>query len=42
MIYRASNLLVQITNSIAQLTKGVILANEFGTFFICFLRVLMD
>ena len=33
---------LKITNSIAQLTKGVILATEFGTFFIGFLRVLMD
>ena len=35
-------LFLKITNSIAQLTKGVILTTEFGTFFIGFLRVLMD
>ncbi len=33
---------LKITNSIAQLTKGVILATEFGTFFIGFLREFMD
>ena len=36
------NRFLKTTNSIAQLTKGVILATEFDTFFIDFLRVLMD